>query len=100
MEGAPYVSIVGRAFRPAASEHFPEQAPQLLAAADVQRARTPLLEIELLRFGEILLEVGQQPGGKRAVEDGDIQLVVQLQRPVVEVRGSDNAQDTVDDHDL
>ncbi|MNC86593.1 hypothetical protein D3C83_22650 [compost metagenome] len=66
----------------------------------MNRARAPLLESQLPRSGEIALEVVGQPLRERAIEDGRVQLVVQLERAIVEVRGSDDAQDAVDHHRL
>src|SRR5688572_14567463 len=42
-------------------EDFVEIAPQLLAAADVERAVTPAVEIDLDGLLDILLEIGRQP---------------------------------------
>lgn len=68
---------------------FPKETPELLPCPDVQRPGAPLVQIQFLRAFEIPLEVSPQAGCESPLEDRDIQLVIQLQRSIIEVSRAD-----------
>src|SRR5918995_6949559 len=81
-------------------EQLPEQPPELLACLLGRRSVSPRFQRQTARPAEVHLEVFRQSQGKVGLRDRHVDLVVQLQRAVVEVGGSDDAPDPVDDEGL
>src|SRR3954447_7728512 len=65
-----------------------------------KRPLLPLVEMPLDGEAAIRLEGRGELRGERWIEDAHADLVVELERAVVEVRRADARPDTVDDHDL
>src|SRR5207245_11497635 len=84
----------------AASEQFAEVAPEPVASAIEHRTRAPAIEVDRLRLRQIFFVIPLQAGNQCGIEYRDAQLVVELQRSIVEVRRSDDAQEAIDHHRL
>src|SRR5262245_13662462 len=85
---------------PLESEDLAKRGPEEFARFHQHRPLPPGLQIEASGRLHVLLEIGEQPRRKIAVRHRDIQLVVELERSVVEVRRSEHAPHTVDDEGL
>ena len=74
----------------ASSEELAEQAPEALLPPAPQRTIAPSLEIERRTAAEVGVEGAPQRGRQRWIVDADHQFVVEFERPVVEVCGTDD----------
>ena len=61
----------------------------------MDRARSPRPQLELFGARDIALEIHQQLCSDGTIEDRDVELVVQLERAVVEVGRPEDAEDAV-----
>src|SRR5262245_27727427 len=82
------------------SEHFGKDRAELLERLAVNRAAPPLVDLPRDRPLQIIVESLHQCRGKRWIDGGDGELVVRLERSVVEVRGTEHAELTIHNHHL